>query len=276
MTSRAGQAGVSAGEREEIVLEIGPRPARGRMASLAVGRPAAGDVVGGRRAGKIALMAELALPRSAAELADGGLEVTALARSDGVRGDQMEARSGVIGDRARRPPVCLLVAFFAIQSQRGGVRVRVTSAAPAGEVHLDRSAVVVTAKARRVSVCALEAIAGRSRMVEREIGPHEVPSLRHVAEPAVPRKRLVRHEGPPLPVPALPWDFGAAVDNEYHACRDEQAREKCLLSLGAYHFPAACSFVLMAVPYEVAVLHGFSREHRGPAFWRAVNKMRAL
>ena len=129
VATRAEQARVRAGEREEVVLEAPARPARGSVAALAIGCPAVRRVVGRLGACQTPLMAELALCRGPFELADSRLEVTALAGHHGVRGDQVKSRRGVLCDESGRPPVNLAVTALAIKPERRSVRVGVTSAA---------------------------------------------------------------------------------------------------------------------------------------------------
>jgi hypothetical protein len=74
------------GEWKEDMLEVPAFPAGGCMAALAIGCPAVCRVVGAIGLCEIPLMTELALRRSAAELAHGRLEVAALAWSYGMCG----------------------------------------------------------------------------------------------------------------------------------------------------------------------------------------------
>ena len=166
VAAHAGQCRMAAAERKEIVVKTGAGPARWGMASLAIAGPAVGDVVGRRSAGEVRLVAQLALPGRTAKLADGSLKVAAFARGDRVRRDQVEAGPSVVGNRACRPPACLLMAFFTIHAEGGSMRVGVTSAAAACQIGTDRPAIIVTSQASRLGVSALQDIAGFARVVE--------------------------------------------------------------------------------------------------------------
>jgi hypothetical protein len=217
------QAGVTAGEREEIMLKIGPDPTGGCMAAFAVGCPAISDVVGRCGAGETGLMTEFALPWRSAELTYSSLEMAALTGSYGVSGDKMKSCACVVGNVPRWPPACLFVAFLAIQSERGSVRVGVATAATPGQIRADRSAVVVTSKTGRIGVRAGQNVACSGLVVERKILPQNLPAFRCVTDSAISGERLVRYERTPLPVPSLPWHLRATVDNEHDADRNKQA-----------------------------------------------------
>lgn len=118
MTVRAVKGGMCTSEREEVMHEIRPGPAGGSVASFTICGPAVGRMVGRPGTGQIPLMAELALQRSSAVLADGRLEVTALTGSYGVCGDKMETRASMLGYETYRRPVRLSVTSLTIQSQR--------------------------------------------------------------------------------------------------------------------------------------------------------------
>ena len=125
VTTRAEQTCMRSGEQEEVMLEVPAFPTGSSMASLAVGNPAVRHVVGCLGLCEAPLVAELALSRRPAELADSGLEVAALTGSHRVGGDQMETCLGMLCDKPGRRPVDLAVAALAIKSQRRGMRVGV-------------------------------------------------------------------------------------------------------------------------------------------------------
>lgn len=64
------QAGMSADERKEVVLETAAAPARGSMTPFTAGCPAVRNVVRGYGLGEISLVTQLALHRSPPELTD--------------------------------------------------------------------------------------------------------------------------------------------------------------------------------------------------------------
>jgi len=122
---------MSAGKREEVVLEVRPAPSRGSMTPFAAARPTIRQVVGRVGLGKVPLVTQLALHRGTFELPDGGLEVAALTGNHRVSGYEMEASIGMFGDKAGRCPVQLFVASLTIQSKSRSMRIRVTAAAAA-------------------------------------------------------------------------------------------------------------------------------------------------
>ena len=110
------QAGMSADERKEVVLETAAAPARGSMTPFTAGCPAVRNVVRGYGLGEISLVTQLALHRSPPELTDRCLEVTALTGSYCVCGYEMETGIGMLCDQSGWSPVQLFVASLAIQA----------------------------------------------------------------------------------------------------------------------------------------------------------------
>jgi len=131
VTAHTVEARMSAGKREEVVLEVPAAPSRGSVASLAGCCPAVGNMVRGYGLSKVSLVTKLTLHRSTPELTYGRLEVAALTRSYCVRSDEVEASIGMLGDKAGRSPVQLFVTSLTIQPKSRSVRVRMTTAAAA-------------------------------------------------------------------------------------------------------------------------------------------------
>jgi len=250
MTTRAVEAGMCAGEREEVMHEVRACPTYRSMAPLAAGSPAVRRVVGGVGPGETSLVAELALQRSPPELTDGRLEVAALTRSHGVRGYEMETRPGVLGDEPRRRPVHLSMATLAIEPERRGVRIGVAPTAAPGDIDRDRPPVVVTPQAGRFGVRALQRIAGFNSMVEKEVFPEGIPAICNVTDTAVARKCAMRHKRtPPFAPPPPRYDL-VATDNEHNANCADQYRKEYFLSACISHLaplqmhPAPATFMV--------------------------------
>ena len=154
--------------------------------------------------------------------------MAALTGRHGVGSKQGEPRPGVFGNQAGRPPTGLLMAALTIQPERGRMRVRVASPASPGGIELYRTAIVVAAQAGRPGVRACERMTGDLLVVEREILAEDVPSLRHVAQAAIPGKRLVRHERPPPAAPTLPRGIQPTIEQRPRRQRREKPDEQFL------------------------------------------------
>ena len=222
------QPGMPTGEWEEVMAYKRPLPAERRVATLTIGDPSARGVVWGGCAGQIGPMAQITLDRGPAELAGRCARMTVLTGRHRVCSEQRESRPGVFGDQSRRPPTDLLVAPFAIQPERGGMRVRVAPSAPPGDVELHRATIVVASQASRRSVCALERVTGFFFMIEREVLAEDVPSLRDVADAAVAGKLLVRYNGPPSAAPSLSRGIQPAIEQGRRRHRSEKYNEESL------------------------------------------------
>ena len=86
-----------------------------------------------------------------------------------MHSNERKARVRVFGDETGRLPYVLIVAFRALESDAALVRIHMTATAAAIDVDLDRSTVVVTAKAGRFSVGAFEREPRLGEVVKREV-----------------------------------------------------------------------------------------------------------
>ncbi len=217
------QSRMSAREREEVMTNKGPFPAQRRVATLTIRDPSAGGVVRGGRPRQVGPMAQVTLNRGPAKLARRRPRMAVFTGRHGVGSKERKARPRVFRDQSRRSPTGLLVTSFAIQPERGGVRVRVAPAASTRDVGLHRTAIIVAAQACCRSVRPLQRITGLFLMIEGEVLTKDVPALRDMAEAAIAGKGLVRHDGAPPAAPPLPWRIQPAIEQ---SCRRREQSEK--------------------------------------------------
>ncbi len=63
-------------------------------------------------------------------------------------------------------------------------------------------------------------------VVEREVFPHDTPTLPNVADAAVTGKRPMRWNRAPLRVPTVPRRTQAAIENDQNGGREERPRKR--------------------------------------------------
>ena len=166
MAFRAVESGVSAFEREEIVIEVRSRPAGGCMTAFAIRCPAVRNVVGRIGLSQIPLVTQFALNRCSFELTNGRLEMAALTGSHGMCRHEMETSPGVLGDQSCRRPVRLAMTPLTIKTKRRSVRVGMTAAAAAIDVGHNRSSIVMTPQTGCLGVRTFQRIAGLGLMIK--------------------------------------------------------------------------------------------------------------
>jgi hypothetical protein len=226
MAADAVQSRVAAREREEVMADKRPFPPQGRVATLAIRNPSAGGMVRRGRPRQVGPVTQVTLDRGPAELARRCARMAVFAGRHGVGAEQREARPRVLGDQSRRPPTGLFVASLTTQSERGGVRVRVTSPASARGIELHRATIIMAAQARRPGVRALQRIARLLLMIEGEVPAKDVPALRDMAEAAVTGKRLVWDERSPPAAPPLPRRVQPTVEQGRPRRREQSDEEQ--------------------------------------------------
>lgn len=193
--------GVRAGQREGEVVEAGAVPGGRDVTAIAAHGPAVGHVVDGRDRRRELAVTGLAAHVDTAPVADLAARVAAPAGGRGVRADEREAGAVVQRDLLAQRPGVLRVTARALVAERAAVHVLVAALAALLGEQLDRPAVVVAAQALGLVVRALELHAGARLVVELEVRAQLVPAPRDVAQRAVGREAVVRHDdavpGPP-------------------------------------------------------------------------------
>ena len=144
MTLRAIEAGMTASQGKEIVLNVGASPANGDMALLTISRPAIGRVVRAGGTSQIVPMAKIALGRCPSELTGACPAMTAFTGSDGMTGDEGKTCARVLGNKPGRIPVVLVMATTTSQTHGRGMRVRVTTTAPSRHIDCHRTTIIMT------------------------------------------------------------------------------------------------------------------------------------
>ena len=209
---RAKSGLVLAREGKELMDESGGLPGRSAVTTLAVLRPAVGQMVG-------ALGLCERLPVAGDAVRAGSLEIAHLrprmagpATDAGVRTDEREPRHGMLRDDVLGLPGPLVVAGSTVRSELTFVPVLVAAtASTCGKGH-DRSAVVVASEAFGALVGAVQCRSGLLLVIEAKVLPDLVPAVPLMADAAVIGEFVMRHDGSSRFLPAIDRRLVGAPD----------------------------------------------------------------